>query len=213
MKSIALTLVSITLLSTTAASTSWAAEQGLRSIDNASRARIVAAAVAAAGESDWQTADVKVEPDVVSGLNRNGCIFMVAFNRQIMDGILFHYALLPDGRIAGVDITGNAAAAAGLRLCGQQADATWWADIVARLSEAAGIAPVSDGFSAAFDNLRKAGLDVKPPTLVRSETATTVEFFARGFGTPNDNEFPLHIRATLPDQGELTVIVKNLEDQ
>ena len=208
MKGIAAALPFIILLSTTAASTAWAAEQRNLSIDNATRTRIVTAAVAA--NSDWQTADVEVSPDGVLDLNRNGCIFMVAVNPHVWDGILSRYVLLPDGRIAGVDITGNAAAATVLRLCGQDADANWWAHIIVRLSEAAGAVPVINGVPDAFAKLVKAGLDVKPPTLTRSEGATTVEFFAGGMFLPVGYIIPLHIRATLPVHGDLTVIVNKL---
>jgi len=166
---------------------------------------------AASRGGKWQAADIGVEPVSIPGLDRNGCIFMVAINNtHVKDFILLYYGLLPDGRIAGVDITGNAAAATVLRLCGQQADANWWAQVVACLSEdAAGVAPVINRVPNAFAELVKAGLDVKPPTLTRSEGATTVEFFAR----PLELQRPLHIKATLPDQGDLTVIVKRLRPQ
>jgi len=178
-------------------------------MDNAARTRIVNAAVAAASSrrSKWQAADIGVNPTSIPGLDRNGCIFMVAHNPHVKDGILLYYAFLPDGRIAGVDITGNAAAATVLRLCGEQADANWWADVVACLSEdATGVMPVIYGVPNVFADLVRAGLDVKPPTLARSEGATTVEFFAR----PLELQWPLHIKATLPDQGDLMIIVKRL---
>ena len=210
MKSIALALAFITLLSIPRASSSWAAEQGNLSMDNATRTRIVTAAVAAAAKrgGEWQAADVGVEPAEIPGLDRNGCIFMVAINNtHVKDFILLYYALLPDGRIAGADITGNAAAATVLRVCSQQADANWWADVVACLSEdATGVMPVIYGVPNVFADLVRAGLDVKPPTLARSEGATTVEFFAR----PLELQWPLHIKATLPDQGDLMIIVKRL---
>ena len=197
--------IALALASMTAAST-WAAQQGNPSMDNATRTRIAAAA---ARSAHWRTGDIVVKPN--DDLDRGGCTFLLAYNGSANDVPPLHYALLPDGRIAGVDLTGNAAVTALLRACGKQADANWWAAVVTRFSGEAGGAPLTaDSFASQIEEVRKAGGDFKPPVLTRSEGASRLEFFSLGTAVPVGGYIPYQVTAILPDQGELTVTVKNL---
>ena len=175
-------------------------------MDHATHTRIAAAA---ARSMRWQTADIVVKPD--DELDRGGCTFLLAYNSNVHDTFPLHYALLPDGRIAGVDLSGNTAATALLRACGKQADANWWARVVTQFSAEAGGTPLTaDSFASLIDEVRKAGGDFKPPTLTRSAAASRLEFFSLGTVMPVGGYIPYQVTAILPDQGELTVTVKNL---
>lgn len=176
-------------------------------MENAVRTRISAAAAQTGG---WHVADVKVKPN--EDLDRGGCTFLLAYNTKAVDAFPLNYALLPDGRIAGVDLTGMAAATALLRDCGKDADANWWAAVVTRFSGKAGGTPLTaDSFASQIDVVRKAGIAFKPPTLTRTHGTTRLEFFSLGVAMPIGTYIPYHIVATLPQQGELTVAVSRLQ--
>lgn len=176
-------------------------------MDNAIRTRIAAAA---AQSSHWQAADVVVKPN--EDLDRAGCTFLLAYNGKIADAFPLNYALLPNGRIAGVDLTGLAAATALLRACGKAADANWWATVVTRFSgEAGGMPLTADSFASQIDQVRETGVEFKPPTLTRSDGTARLEFFSLGVAMPVGTYIPHQVVATLPERGELTVTVKKLQ--
>lgn len=193
-------------LASIAAASACAAQHGTLPMDNATRARIAAAA---ATSGHWQAADVKVKPN--DELDRAGCRFLLAYNAKAMDAFPLNYALLPDGRIAGVDLTGNAAVTTLLRACGKEADANWWAAVTTRFSgQIGGIPLTADSFASQIQKVRDAGAEFKPPTLTRGNDAVTLEFFSLGEVMPVGEFIPYHVTAVLPKDGELTVQVQRL---
>ena len=170
---------------------------GSHAMDDSTRDRIVAAA---AREHGWKAADVDVRTN--EELDKAGCSFFVAVNARAPSHDVGNYAVLDDGRIAGVDPTGNAAAAALLKGCGKEASADWWAAVVARFSgDVGGLVLTSDGNPFAIKRIRDAGIEFKPPSLVRGAGAATLTFFTMDV---NANQAFL-ATAVLSEAGTLSV--------
>ena len=70
----------------------------------------------------------------------------------------------------------------------------------------------ADSFESHIDVVREAGGDFEPPTLTRDGASSRLEFFSLGEILPVGGYIPYQVVAVLPDQGDLTVTVKNLGD-
>jgi hypothetical protein len=173
---------------------------GSRAMDTSTRDRIVAAA---ARDHRWNAADVDVRDN--AELDRGACRFFLAVNAKVPSHDVGNYAQLGDGRVAGVDVSGNDAAAAILKACGADAPADWWASVVARFSgDVGGLVLTADGNPFAIKKIRDAGVDFKPPALTRSGDAATLTFFTMDIGANR----AFLATATLSASGVLTVQTK-----
>lgn len=192
------------LVSLMTAVSACADQKGAQTMDHATRERITAAAAAS---RHWDAADIAIKPN--EDLDRGECRFLLAYNPHAPGTFPANFAVLPDGRIAGaagVDVTGNAAATALLRTCGQQADADWWAAVVTRFSDQAGGMPLTkDSFSSQIKEVEATGATFQPPTLKHAGGASTLEFFSLGTVMPVGGYIPYHVTAVLPEHGSLTI--------
>ncbi|MEP7044877.1 MAG: hypothetical protein ABI843_17575 [Dokdonella sp.] len=172
---------------------------GRETMDEVTRERMAAAA---ARTYHWIAADVEVRPN--DELDRDGCHFFMAIDTNAASHAVGNYALLADGRLAGVDITGNAAAAALLKACGRGASADWWASVVVRFSEqVGGLVLTADGNPFAIRKIKDAGVEFVPPALERDGDATRLAFFVMDVGLNQ----PSHVQADLSASGTLDVAV------
>ncbi|HEY0230518.1 MAG TPA: hypothetical protein VGC55_04650 [Dokdonella sp.] len=167
-------------------------------MDEVTRERMVAAA---ARTYRWSAADVEVRPH--EELDRAGCRFFIAVNTREPAHVVGNYALLPDRRLAGVNPTGNAAAAALLQACGQGAPADWWADVLVRFSDqVGGLVLTADGNPFAIRKVKDAGVEFAAPVLTRDD-ATRLSFFVMDIGLG----VPSRVQAVLSDDGTLDIQV------
>ena len=166
-------------------------------MDTSTRDRIAAAA---ARDHQWKAGDVDVRAN--EELDKAGCSFFVAVNARQPSHDVGNYALLGDGRIAGVDVSGNAAAAELLKACGKEASADWWAAVVARFSnQVGGLVLTADGNPFAIRKIRDAGVEFKAPSLVRGAGAATLTFFTMDIDANQAHQ----ATATLAADGTLSV--------
>lgn len=184
------------LLLATALAQAAAAADGRTAMDKAMRERVVAAAAQAHG---WKAADLDVRPN--EELDRAGCRFYLVVNETPAHAV-GNYAVLPDHRVAGVDVRGNEAAALLLRQCGGDAPADWWASVVTRFSDdIGGLLLTADGNPFAIRKVREAGATFTPPTLVRADDGARLSFFVIDVGI----DTPYRVEVTLPAQGPISI--------
>jgi hypothetical protein len=166
------------------------------------RERIVAAA---AKDQRWNAAKVKLMPK--TELDRPGCSFYMAVPEDRAASAPGYFGLLPDGRVAGIDVRGDDAAAALLAACGKEAPAEWWATVVLRFSSSIGGSLLTAGGNPfGIRKVGERGATFAPPTLNRSGTGTELNFFVYDA----DLQVPHQVRALLSAEGKLRVESKAL---
>lgn len=171
-------------------------------MSEATRERIVAAA---AKDQHWDAAKVKVMPK--TELDRAGCSFYTAVPEDRAVSAPGYFGLLPDGRVAGIDVRGDDAAAALLTACGREAPADWWAIVVARFSDSIGGSVLTAGGNPfGIRKVRERGATFAPPTLSRSATGDVLSFFVYDA----ELQVPHQVRALLSADGKLRVDSKAL---
>lgn len=156
---------------------------------------------AAAQRRGWKPATVRVKH--VQRLSRDGCAVYAAMPTDRTAHAAAYFAELADGRLAGDDPRGDAAAAAVLRACGHGAPADWWAQIVSSFGDSVGGAVLTaDGDPYAIRRLRERGVAFEPPALkAGAGGATELRFFA----VEPDRDALLHVLARLGADGRLEV--------
>jgi hypothetical protein len=166
-------------------------------ISEETRGRIVAAA---AKDQRWNAAKVKLMPK--AELDRPGCSFYTAVPEDRAVSAPGYFGLLPDGRVAGIDVRGNDAAAALLAACGKEAPADWWATVIARFSDSIGGSVLTAaGNPFGIRKVGERGATFAPPTLSRSAKGTELSFFVYDA----DLQVPHQVRAALSVDGKLQV--------
>jgi hypothetical protein len=171
-------------------------------MSEATRDRIVAAA---AKDQRWNAAKVKLVPK--AELDRAGCSFYAAVPEDRAVSAPGYFGLLPDGRVAGIDVRGDDAAAALLAACGREAPADWWATVVARFSSSIGGSVLTeDGNPFGIRKVRERGATFAPPTLNRGTTGAELSFFVYDA----ELQVPYQVRAQLSADGKLRVDSKAL---
>jgi hypothetical protein len=171
-------------------------------MSEATRDRIVAAA---AKDRHWNPAHVRLVPK--GELDRAGCSFYAAVPQDRAVPAPGYFGLLPDGRVVGIDLRGDEAAAALLAACGPEAPADWWATVVARFSASIGGSVLTEGGNPyGIRKVRERGATFAPPTLARTAAGTELGFFTY------DAELKVahHVRALLSADGKLKVDSKPL---
>lgn len=166
-------------------------------MSEATRDRIVAAA---AKDQRWNAAQVKLVPK--AELDREGCAFYAAVAEDRAAPAPGYFGLLPDGRVAGIDLRGDDAAAVLLASCGRDAPADWWATVVARFSGSIGGSVLTqEGNPYGIRRVRERGATFAPPALTRSPAGAELAFFSY------DAELkqPYQVRAMLSPDGKLKV--------
>lgn len=162
-------------------------------------------AAAAAETHRWKATDVRVEPQQT--LDRAGCTFFVAAPTDRAAHESATFAVLPDGRIAGVDLRGDDAAAAVLAECGGEAPADWWASVLTRLSASVGgMVLTADANPYALRKVRDSGAAFSPPALKRGARGTEISFFVLDVGLGA----PAQVHAVLDGDGALQVATQSL---
>ncbi|WP_132999325.1 hypothetical protein [Luteimonas arsenica] len=157
-------------------------------------ARLVQAAVAAG----WDADDVEIAAP--GGIDARGCRFFTALHRTRMDAPALELAALPDGSVV-VGGRDDEAAARILAACGTDADAIWWAEVVARFSAAAQGKVVKPRNEADIEAIAGMGGDYAPPSLDRGAGATTLRFFTIQYEPAR----AARVSATLSDAGTIDV--------
>ncbi len=171
-------------------------------ISETTRERIVAAA---AKNQQWNAAKIKLMPK--AELDRAGCSFFTAVPEDRATSAPGYFALLPDGKVAGIDLRGDAAAAALLATCGKEAPADWWATVIARFSDSIGGSVLTaDGNPYGIRKVRERGATFAPPALSRSAAGTELSFFVYDA----ELQVPHQVHALLSADGKLRVDSKVL---
>jgi hypothetical protein len=179
-----------------------ACAEGKKMISEETRDRIVAAA---AKDQRWNAAKVKLMPKVE--LDRAGCSFYMAVPEDRAVAAPGYFGLLPDGRVAGIDVRGDDAAAALLSACGKEAPADWWATVVLRFGNSIGGSLLTaDGNPFGIRKVGERGGKFTPPTLNRSATGAELSFFVYDA----DLQVPHQVSAQLSADGKLRVNSKAL---
>ena len=168
----------------------------------ATRERIVAVA---AKDQHWNAATVKLVPK--AELDRAGCSFYTAVPQDRAVSAPGYFGLLPDGRVVGIDVRGDDAAAALLTACGRDAPADWWATVIARFSDSIGGSVLTaDGNPFGIRKVRERGATFVPPTLNRSAAGAELSFFVYDA----ELQVPHQVHALLTAEGKLRVDSKAL---
>jgi hypothetical protein len=181
---------------------SHASAEGKAMMSEATRDRIVAAA---AKDQRWNAAQVKLVPK--EELDRAGCSFYAAVPEDRAAHAPGYFGLLPDGRVVGIDLRGDDAAAALLAACGREAPADWWATVVARFSDRIGGSVLTEsGNPFGIRKVRERGATFAPPALRRSAEGTELSFFVYDA----ELQVPHQVQALLSADGKLRVESKAL---
>lgn len=171
-------------------------------MSESTRERIVAAA---AKELHWNAARVKLVPK--QELDRDGCSFYAAVPEDRAVSAPGYFGLLPDGRVIGIDVRGDEAAAALLTACGKEAPADWWATVVARFSQSIGGSVLTaDGNPFGIRKVRERGANFAPPSLTRNAAGAELSFFVYDA----ELQIPYQVHAKLSAEGQLRVDAKPL---
>lgn len=171
-------------------------------MSEATRERIVAAA---AKDQRWSADKVRLVPK--SELDRAGCSFYAAVPEDRAAPMPGYFGLLPDGRVAGIDLRGDDAAAVLLHTCGKEAPADWWATVVVRFSSSIGGAVLTaDGNPYGIRRVRERGAEFAPPAVSRNGAAAELRFFTYDA----ELKVPYQVRAELSAEGRLKVDAKAL---
>lgn len=137
----------------------------------------------------WQ---IEVQHDTAD--DHGPCRFYTAL-APVTDTFGADYVVLGDGRIVGIDLTGDEGLTAVLRHCGSGASASWWIDRVSTPTETVLDTP-------------------SPPTLTVSGTATELVYTMRsvasldlGFGAYLSDLEPgtYRVRVELPASGDVSI--------
>jgi hypothetical protein len=176
--------------------------EGRTMMSEATRDRIVAAA---AKDQHWNAAKVKLMPK--EELDRPGCSFYVAVPEDRAVPAPGYFGLLPDGRVAGIDVRGDDAAAALLNACGKEAPADWWANVVVRFSGSIGGSVLTaDGNPYGIRKVRERGGSFAPPALSRGPAGAELVFFSYDA----ELQVPYQVHAQLSAEGKLRIDSKAL---
>ncbi|MDO5623306.1 MAG: hypothetical protein Q4G71_01295 [Pseudomonadota bacterium] len=179
-------------------------------------AMLVGTAVASSVASDatdasgWQAVRLlaaqvlQATPDAVEitpmpRLNMRGnCLLFTARQRQLLDGPVFAYAVLPDHTVIGPHEQGSATQV--LRVCGEGADAHWWANVVSRFADAGGML-VDEHAPSVTRRIKASGATDHHPVMERTAASTVVTFYTHDYALNQT----WRVTATLASRGELTI--------
>ena len=166
-------------------------------MSEALRDRIV---TAAAKSQRWNAAQIKLIPK--ADLNRAGCSIYTAVPEDRAPSAPGYFGLLPDGRVAGIDLLGDEAAAALLQACGSDAPADWWAAMIVRFSRSiGGLVLTADGNPFGIRRVRERGATFSPPTLKRTAAGVEIGFFVYDA----ELQQPYQVQARLGADGRLLI--------
>lgn len=171
-------------------------------MSEATHGRIVAAVAKA---QQWNAAKIELLPK--AELDRAGCSFYTAVPQDRAISTPGYFGLLPDGRVAGMDVLGDDAAAALLTACGREAPADWWAAVIVRFSRSIGGSVLTaDGNPFGIRKVRERGALFAPPVLSRGAAGTEIRFFVYD----PQVQTPHQVRALLAVDGKLQIESKAL---